>query len=173
MVDKFSMTDNVTIIGKAAFYNSPLTSIILSKNITRIPDYLFESCSKLTSINIPSNVEYMGEYVFYNCTALKNLVIPDKVKHLNNMIRGCSSLTSLTLGSGIETIGDYAVYNNSKLKTIISKATVAPTITNLSFRYASNDGTLKYPKGSDYSSWLKNETGYLGYYGWIGVETEF
>jgi hypothetical protein len=173
MVDNFSMTDNVTVIGKSAFYNSPLTNIVLSKNITRIPDNLFDSCTKLTSINIPSNVEYIGEHAFYNCTSLTNLVIPDKVKHLDSIIRGCSSLTTLTLGSGIETIGDYAVYNNSKLKTIISKATVAPTITNLSFRYVYNGGTLKYPKGSDYSSWLKNKIGYLGYCDWTGIETEF
>ena len=56
----------------------------------------------------------------------------------------------------------------SSLSTIICKSESAPNISQTSFWGINRNGVLKYPHGSDYSKWLSDELGYLGYFGWTG-----
>jgi hypothetical protein len=52
------------------------------------------------------------------------------------------------------------------LASITCNATVAPTINNYTFYNIKPCGSLYYPAGSNYSSWLSNSSYYLGYYNW-------
>lgn len=61
-----------TEIGKEAFgYANNLKNVILSADMTSLPDYAFTMCEKLDTINL-THIEDIGEYAF-NGTALTNI----------------------------------------------------------------------------------------------------
>ena len=84
----------------------------------------------------------------------------------------CSFLSSVTIGSGVTNIGSYAFGSCQRLNTINITATIAPTIAKYTFSDVANNGTLSYPTGSDYSSWLDIRENYLGYYNWNNARLE-
>lgn len=62
----------ITELGKSAFYNcTNLESIILNDGVSTILDGALGGQSKLTEITIPSSVVKMSEGAFWNCTSLK------------------------------------------------------------------------------------------------------
>lgn len=135
-------------ISEDAFRNcESLTSITISNNVTEIGDYAFHNCYNLTSINLGKSVTKIGYSAFGDCESLSAITIPDSVTSIDNWaFGGCSSLSSITCN-----------------------AIVAPTISAFTFDTVASNGVLKYPSGSDYSSWLITVEPYLGYYGWTGV----
>ena len=67
------------------FLSQPM-DIILSKNLTNIPDYAFCSCW-LRNIEIPETVISIGESAFYNRNnmyKIKEIIIPKSVKYIGN-----------------------------------------------------------------------------------------
>lgn len=71
------------VIGNRAFsWCANLTSVTMSKGVTRIGYEAFYNCSSLTTITIPEGVTNIGDGAFYNCTALtevtcKATVVPN------------------------------------------------------------------------------------------------
>lgn len=105
--------------------------------------YFFETEGN-HEVEFTLNANYIGDYAFSNCSSLTSITIPDSVTTIGNSVfGGCSSLSSITCN-----------------------ATVAPTITNATFQGIKRYGSLYYPAGSDYSSWMSTDYGYLGYYNW-------
>ena len=183
--------DNVTKINDRAFNRcSNLESVTIGSGVTVIESNVFKSCSKLTNVIIPENVTTIGEYAFYDCSNLESVTIGSGVKEIGNAaFRDCSKLTNVIIPEGVTTIGEYAFGESrgitsvtlpstltsigadafrycESLATIISYAQTAPTITNTTFQYVANNGTLIHPEGADYSQWLSTNSYYLGYYGW-------
>lgn len=72
----------LTSIGKWAFYNSGLTSVIIPKSVTTIDECAFQGCSNLTSIKIPSSVKEIKNYVFQYCTNLASINITDNISFI-------------------------------------------------------------------------------------------
>jgi len=116
--------------------------------VSSIFDEAFNEATNITSVTIPDSVTSIGDYAFSGCTSLTSIEIPD-------------SVTS---------IGTQAFYNCSNLSEITCNAVTAPTISSWTFRNVKTGGTLYYPSGSDYSSWLSTSGYYLGYYNWTGSE---
>ena len=98
---------------------------------------------------IPNSVTSIGDYAFNDCRGLTSVTIGN-------------SVTSI----GIWVFGDCSVLNSIKC--------LAPTAPSISFRTFGNlvikGGILYYPSGSDYSSWMKKDYYYLGYYNWNSRE---
>ena len=59
----FTMPTNLIYIGKHAFENNQIATIINNLKIETIDDYAFYNCS-LTEINIPNSLKVLGEAVF-------------------------------------------------------------------------------------------------------------
>lgn len=122
-----------------------------------------------TSITIPTSVKKIDIRAFYYCYRLTDLVIPDSVIDLGDYTcMACHNLTSITIGSQVTSIPTQFVSFCNELKSITSKSLISPMLKSSCFHSISPTGTLYYPKGSDYSTWLSE----LGD-GWVGVEMEF
>ena len=119
-----------------------------------IHEYEYSDYRNLTSIIIPDSVTSIGDGAFENCSGLTEFVIPDSVTSIGKQaFSGCTSLTSVTIGSGVTTIGGSAFHSCDSLTEITCYAVIAPSAES-SFTYMPDNGVLRVPSGSDYSSWL-------------------
>lgn len=193
-LQKLILGENVTTVGKEAFKNcislrdvkfesdfinfgenvfSGCNSLPTYNNIRYADTYLVSITYSLYTINIKEGTKYIGTKAFKDANATE-VTLPDSVTHIYNYaFYGCDKITSITLGSNIEYIGAYAFQSCVALKTLNCKTIRVPTVLNNTFKDITTTGTLYYPQGSDYSSWLASGEYYLGYYRWTGVETEF
>ena len=102
----------------------------------------------VSSVNI-YNFKIIREHTFWGEKVLKDVTLCDGLKKIqNNAFDICPSLEKIYI-----------------------KATTAPEIEK-SFRSIKEGGTLYYPTGSDYSTWLSTGPYCLGSYGWNGVEMD-
>ena len=163
-----TIPNSVTSIGDYAFFHcTSLTNIIIPDSVTSIGKAAFNGCSELTSVNIPDSVTTIDTHTFWNCSALTEITIPNSVTSIGkHAFDGCSRLTDVTIGSGVTSIGDWAFLECTSLTSITCLALTAPTITSGTFQKIKLSGILKVPSGSDYSSWMSTNYGYLGYYNW-------
>ncbi len=76
-----------------------------------------------------------------------------------------SSLSSITIPSSVAVVNGGALEACQNLNSIVALPTTAPYLTG-SFTRIDRNGTLSFPKGSDYSAWLSDDA--LGYFGWNG-----
>lgn len=136
----------------------------------QITRYVTES-ELLTPIEI--TLEYSSAYInveqFYGVLCLQKVVLDDSSWTISSKAFELSGLENIELGTGVYSIGENA-FKNSKLKYITSRATTPPQIVNNTFNCITTGGTLYYPAGSNYSTWLSTSPYYLGYYDWNGSE---
>lgn len=91
---------------------------------------------------------------YSNKKELQTIEIPNTVTVISGQsFIYCSKLQEVTIGSGVTSILNYAFYSCSSLATIYAHPTTAPTLGTGVFGVASS-GTLHYPSGSDYSTWI-------------------
>lgn len=102
----------------------------------------------LTKVTIGTSITSIGGYAFSDCP----------------------SLTSVTIGNSVTEIGEKAFAGCTSLTNITSLAIIAPAIKLTTFQSIKANGTLHFPAGSDYSSWMSTDNHYLGKYNWTKVE---
>jgi len=72
------MSENVTTLGSGIFAESPITSLVIGKNVTSIGEYAINKCNIGQSLLIPSNVETVGVGI----GAVSSLIFEDGEKNL-------------------------------------------------------------------------------------------
>ena len=158
---------NISSGGTYMFTNCGLKNVKLPNSLTKVPDYMFNSCTSLTGLTIGTGVTSIGMSSFaYH--KINNLVIPDNVTGVTtsafrntastvfNSVKignGCTSIGSsaftynfenIDIGSGITSIGNYGIYNQ-KCKKLICRATTPPSCGTSAFGSWSSDG-VNYPQ---------------------------
>lgn len=164
--------NTVQTIGDYAFSGcAKLESVILPNtlyNLESIGASAFANCTSLQSFVIPKSVKTVGSGAFKVCSNLRSVTIPDSITTINRSVfSSCSSLTEIIIPSSITTIDSYAFEYCSNLKTIVCHAIIPPSIASTTFYRVATNGVLKYPTGSDYSSWMYNA---LLQYNWTSEE---
>ncbi len=154
---------------KGTFYGcSSLSSITIPSSVKTIDSNAFYGCSSLTGITIPNTVTSLGSQPFRNCTSLSAVAI-DMAVIPQSAFMGLN-IINVQIGNNVTRIRPYAFYGCNALSSITVTATAAPSIDSNTFQNIKENGTLYYPVGSDYSSWLSSNNYYLGKYGWTGQE---
>ncbi len=140
--------------GKGLFYDCPLESVYLGRNIsfdsaynygyspfynnrgnieltigeqvTEIGKYAFSYCSGLTSVVIPSRVRTIGSSAFSGCRGLTSVNFnAEKCSSMSSSVfSGCSSLTEINIGDNVTTIPSYAFYGCSELTSVVIPSSV-------------------------------------------------
>ena len=98
---------------------TPIVTLNIGSNVTKIPDYAFRNSTNLTStLTIPNATTTIGQYAFYGAKS-----------------------TTLTIGAGVTSIGGYAFWNCPNLATVNFNATNCTTmVTNYQYSVF-NSGT--------------------------------
>lgn len=168
-------------------------------NLAYIGDEAFYNCESLESFWVPSTVTHIGYNCFYECKSLESftgkyassdnrllikdnkviacapynltsLIVPEGVTSIDGYgLCSCTTLQDLTLPSTLSHIYEDGIYDCRSLISITCNAVVAPSL-EYSFNGISTNGTLYYPAGSDYSSWMSTNNYCLGYYDWTAEE---
>ena len=168
--------DNITSIGEESFYannhatwipsyisNSPILK--LPSSLQTIGNYAFSSFIPYRIFILPDGLLNIGVSGFSN-TPIRECVIPNGITKIeNHTFNKCRSLKTIIIPDSVTEIGNFAFEGCESLNTIKCEAITAPTLYNKTFYNIGSNGTLYYPSGSDYSTWLN----YLSEYNWTGV----
>lgn len=106
-IDTILIADNVTKIGKKAFYNCKGLKTIgfSSYGMNNILDYAFSGCEQLDSVTLPGSLKTLGAGAFKDCKGLSQINIPSGVENIEeNTFEKCSSLKSVKMQDGLAEI---------------------------------------------------------------------
>ncbi|MDO4507632.1 MAG: leucine-rich repeat domain-containing protein [Spirochaetales bacterium] len=82
------------------FFDHPLESNSLSKNLEKICCAAFNGCKNLKEIEIPQSVKFIDEWAFENCKKLKSITIPESVNRIDKKaFCSCESLEEINFVS--------------------------------------------------------------------------
>ena len=167
----------VSIPGEGLFYDCPLESVYLGRNlsyntshrfgfspfyregrnltitlgdhITAISPYLFYESTSLTSISIPEGVTSIGEYAFCDCSSLTAITIPEGVTSIGDYaFIGCTNLTTITIPSSVTSIGWAIFAGCDSLKNVYCYAEKVPSARGFWFIAISEHATLHVPENA-------------------------
>ena len=96
-LENITISDNVNIIGERAFENCMwLTSVAINDGVTSIERDAFYNCSSLTDVDLGESVEYIGPQAFCYCSNLETITIPESVISIEiSAFDGCDNLKSI------------------------------------------------------------------------------
>lgn len=136
------MPDSVTSIGKDAFAESGLVSVLIPDSVTTIGEMAFSMCRNLQQVKIGTGVTSIGKSAFTE-TAVSEVVIPDGVENIgDSAFRKCANLRKLTIGTNVQSIGNLA-FDECTLLEQINWNVVASSVEGL------NDGNVFKSAGAE------------------------
>ena len=128
-------------------------SVVISKNVTKIPAYCFSSgeykpkiatvefeeksvfrsigknafydVTSITSISLPNSTTSIGDYAFYSCSNLQTIVIPESVTTIGiYAFYNCRNLSGAIDTKSVTTIGKGAFKNCSSITSITLSSSI-------------------------------------------------
>lgn len=126
-LESIVLPDSVEKLGGSVFAaNNEISEVILSKNLTEIPERAFQASNgtagaiNFTEIEIPNGVEIIGKYAFGDNHFVR-LVLPDSVKEIGSnafcQTSEAKVLESVKLSGNLEKISSLA-FSNSNLSYV-------------------------------------------------------
>ena len=109
---------SVNSIGRAAFWGTSLTTIVIPNGVTSISDELFRTTATLTSVTIPNTVTSIGDAAFGN-TGLTSIAIPNSMRSIGASAFENTSLNSVIIPNGVTSLGAKAFKNNVNLTSVV------------------------------------------------------
>lgn len=106
----------VTKLNKHEFWRckSVKNVIILSTQVTEIPEDAFGECSALESVTLPESINNIASGAFIWCNALRDIVLPSALKTIGNQaFDGCPLTPLFTIPASVENIGNVAFRESS------------------------------------------------------------
>ncbi|WP_276805470.1 leucine-rich repeat domain-containing protein [Bacteroides stercorirosoris] len=110
--------DNITAIGKGAFFACPIESISLPDGLKTIGAHAFQETPQLSSVVIPNTVTEIGERAFF-CSAIKSANIPEGMVSISDeCFCECQNLTDVYIPESVTALGRNAFFRCYALESI-------------------------------------------------------
>ena len=105
---KIAIIDNMTDWSDSeSSFEETITNVIMSRNITEIPDEAFLCMDLLNSVIIPDSVTRIGALAFSNCSSLTSIIIPESVTSVgDSAFTHCSALESMVVSDTLWNYGN-------------------------------------------------------------------
>lgn len=99
-------TMTVVAIGARAFYEDPVTSVVIGNSVTDIGYYAFRLCSSLEHVTFGNSVASIGYNAFEDCPNLTDFVFPSTLRSIGRLaFTGCTGLTKVTIPDSVTEMG--------------------------------------------------------------------
>lgn len=109
----------VITIGKQAFMNSNIESIILPDDLFNIEANAFYGCKNLKGIELPNTLEHIGMSAFQDCASLETIRLSDNLQEIDmSVFKGYINLKSITIPNSVRYISDFAFEDCTSLESI-------------------------------------------------------
>jgi len=100
--------EGVKEIGKRAFYDQDIKSVVMPASVTSIGLQAFYYCSDLESVIISENITEIGKEAFAFCLKLKDVTLPKKITKIKPLTFFGCQLTRLVIPEGVTDIEYWA-----------------------------------------------------------------
>ncbi|MBR1804359.1 MAG: leucine-rich repeat protein [Muribaculaceae bacterium] len=128
------------------FYSTKLKSIVMGDRVTQIAAKYLQGCSQLQSVLLSKNLTAIPDRAFFQCAA-KEIVVPDKVITIGQEAFRESPIERVTLGKSTAQIGWRAFWNDGALTEVTSLNTVPPVCDSETFSNSTfSNATLYVPR---------------------------
>ena len=97
------------------FANSKITKATFAEGSVKVPNYIFNNCTKLTDVNLPKTVEKIGSSAFQNCSSLTEFTFHEGITFLGSSAFSGTAITEVTLPSTL-TDATYPFNRNSNIQ---------------------------------------------------------
>jgi len=95
--------NTVKRIGKGAFKDLPITSVVFSKEVTVIQEHAFENCTELNEIVFNEGLVEIEKKAFGSCTSITQLLFPDSLRLIGeSAFELCKNIHSIRVSASIE-----------------------------------------------------------------------
>ena len=116
----FISLEGISSMSPLAFYESDVVEVVLPKEITSLPEYVFYDSKNLTNIILSDAIEFIGTGAFYGCTKLCNISIPKSVNEVcHGAFSECVSLDMIEF-KGLTTNASESIFENRDCKLLPS-----------------------------------------------------
>jgi hypothetical protein len=152
MLSLYGISSTVRGIYYGSFYNCPIDTLYLGRNINVTFDYthyrsVFGSSIKYATI--PDTVTSIGTYAFFGCSDLTAVVLPANLTSIEDYaFADCGGLTSISIPYTVTVIGNNAFRNCNGLTEIYVKAINPPSVSNYTFLNISTTTPVYIPCGT-------------------------
>lgn len=117
------LSNNITELGKDAFRNCPVSSIVIPASLKTVGYGIVEGGpfqgSGLVSATIAEGSTAIPTGILFGCKKLENIVIPNSVKIIEDYALADTGLKTITLPLELKSIGEGAFSSNAYLETIV------------------------------------------------------
>lgn len=140
------LPDNIKELGNSCFiYSKDLESIVFSKGMTELPNFVCGWCPKLTSVIIPEGIKKIGIQVFINASLLSHVKFPESVMELENSALGYCGIVDFTFPKNLTYVGSQMFENCENLTELVIPSTIKE-IRNNAFSNCSNLRKVTLPE---------------------------
>ena len=108
----------VSSIGKMAFMDGKMASVVLPDTVATICQYAFYKCGALERVTMPSALTSIGERAFCSCKSLASFDVPDSVTSIEISALAGSGIESFSSGRGVTALPSYLLNSCPNLHTV-------------------------------------------------------
>ena len=131
---EFTVPEGIRIIGRGAFADSFITTIILPEGLTGIGKEAFGGAS-FTHIDLPKSCKGLGIDAFMN-SKLQSIDLSHVSRIGEGCFQDCPELETVILGPQLQIIQDYSFSGCTKLNRLVLPASIKK-VTRWAFRHSS------------------------------------